>query len=105
MELKIVSIAKDGIIASLKAMTLVLTCANPSGEPYNPRLLVIDNIQLPPTLLSKFDLIDLVLDKVDEQIDRRLARHLVALHYDEPKNQTLDELDLPILTSYITYAR
>ena len=32
-----------------------------------------------------FDLIYLVLDKGDEQIDRRLARHLVALHYDEPE--------------------
>ncbi|GLJ16204.1 hypothetical protein SUGI_0271120 [Cryptomeria japonica] len=52
-----------------------------------------------------FDLIYLVLDKVDEQRDRCLARHLVALHYDEPEDQALDALDLPTLTSYITYAR
>ncbi|XP_059073201.1 DNA replication licensing factor MCM4-like [Cryptomeria japonica] len=37
--------------------------------------------------------------------DRHLARHLVALHYDEPEDQILDALDLPTLTSYITYAR
>ncbi|GLJ22082.1 hypothetical protein SUGI_0413940 [Cryptomeria japonica] len=63
------------------------------------------NIQLSPTLLSKFDLIYLVLDIVDEQIDRCLVKHLVALYYDDPEDQTLDSLDLPTLTSYITYAR
>ncbi|GLJ23972.1 hypothetical protein SUGI_0455680 [Cryptomeria japonica] len=105
MEQQTMPIAKAGIIASLNARTLVLACANPNGSHYNPRLLIIDNIQLRPTLLSRFNLIYLVLDKVDEQIDRRLARHLVALHYDEPEDQTLDALDLPTLTSYITYER
>ncbi|GLJ49745.1 hypothetical protein SUGI_1055950 [Cryptomeria japonica] len=99
------SIAKAGIITSLNARTFVLACANPSGSRYNPRLSVIDNIQLPPTLLSRFYLIYLVLDKVDEQTDRCLASHLVALHYDEPEDQRLDALDLPTLTSYINYAR
>eukprot|EP01018_Ginkgo_biloba_P013305 Gb_36024 [translate_table: standard] len=105
MEQQTVSIAKAGIIASLNARTSVLACANPSGSRYNPRLSVIDNIQLPPTLLSRFDLIYLVLDKADEQTDRRLARHLVALHYEEPEDQRQDALDLPTLTAYITYAR
>ncbi|XP_057838038.2 DNA replication licensing factor MCM4-like [Cryptomeria japonica] len=105
MKQKIVSIAKARMIASLNARTSVLACANPSSSHYNPRLSVIDNIQLPPTLLSRFDLIYLVLDKANEQTDRCLARHLVVLHYDEPEDQTLDALDLPTLTSYITYAR
>lgn len=34
---------------------------------------------------GRFDLIYLVLDKPDEQTDRRLARHLVALHYEDPE--------------------
>ncbi|GLJ25323.1 hypothetical protein SUGI_0484770 [Cryptomeria japonica] len=105
MEQQIVSIAKVGIIASLNARTLILACANPSGSHYNPRLSVIDNIQLPPTLLFGFDLIYLVLDKADEQTDRCLAMNIVTLHYDEPEDQTLDALDVPTLTSYITYAR
>ncbi|GLJ24936.1 hypothetical protein SUGI_0477180 [Cryptomeria japonica] len=104
MKQQIVSIAKTRIIASLNARTSVLACANPSDSRCNPRLSVIDNIQLLTTFLSKFDLIYIVLDKAYEQKDRHLARHLVALHYDEPKDQTLDALDFPTLTSYITYS-
>ncbi|GLJ09487.1 hypothetical protein SUGI_0110520 [Cryptomeria japonica] len=105
IEQQTMSIAKVGIIASLNARTSVLACANPSGSLYNPRLSVIDNIQLSPKLFSRFDLIYIVLDKTEERTDRCHARHLVALHYDEPEDQTLDALDLPTLTSYITNAR
>ena len=83
MEQQTVSVAKAGIIATLNARTSVLACANPVGSRYNPRMSAIDNIQLPPTLLSRFDLIYLVLDKADEVSDRRLAKHLVALHFQE----------------------
>ncbi|XP_014494619.1 DNA replication licensing factor MCM4 [Vigna radiata var. radiata] len=105
MEQQTVSIAKAGIIASLNARTSVLACANPSGSRYNPRLSVIDNIHLPPTLLSRFDLIYLILDKADEQTDRRLAKHIVSLHFDNPENMEQDVLDLSTLTDYVSYAR
>ncbi|KAK7264255.1 hypothetical protein RJT34_31861 [Clitoria ternatea] len=105
MEQQTVSIAKAGIIASLNARTSVLACANPSGSRYNPRLSVIDNIHLPPTLLSRFDLIYLILDKADEQNDRRLAKHIVSLHFENPENLEQDVLDLSTLTDYVSYAR
>ncbi|XP_027112176.1 DNA replication licensing factor MCM4 [Coffea arabica] len=105
MEQQTVSIAKAGIIASLNARTSVLACANPIGSRYNPRLSVIDNIHLPPTLLSRFDLIYLILDKADEQIDRRLAKHIVALHFENPEILQEDIIDLPTLTAYMSYAR
>lgn len=105
MEQQTVSIAKAGIIASLNARTSVLACANPTGSRYNPRLSVIDNIHLPPTLLSRFDLIYLILDKADEQTDRRLARHIVALHFEDPESTQHDTIDLPTLTAYLSYAR
>ncbi|KAI5388451.1 hypothetical protein KIW84_074223 [Lathyrus oleraceus] len=105
MEQQTVSIAKAGIIASLNARTSVLACANPSGSRYNPRLSVIDNIHLPPTLLSRFDLIYLLLDKADEQTDRRLAKHIVSLHFKDHEAMEQDVLDISTLTDYVSYAR
>lgn len=55
-----VSIAKAGVICTLNARTAILASANPVESRYNPRLSVIENIKLPPTLLSRFDLIYLV---------------------------------------------
>ncbi|KAJ4788540.1 DNA helicase [Rhynchospora pubera] len=105
MEQQTVSIAKAGIIASLNARTSVLACANPSESRYNPRLSVIDNIHLPPTLLSRFDLIYLILDKADEQTDRRLAKHIVSLFFQNPDNSVQEVLDLTTLVAYISYAK
>ena len=105
MEQQTVSIAKAGIIATLNARTSVLASANPVGSRYNPRLSVVDNIQLPPTLLSRFDLIYLVLDKTDPAGDRRLARHLVALHYEQPPPRAAGAIPAALLTDYISYAR
>ena len=48
---------------------------------WDERSTVVENIQLPHTLLSRFDLIFLMLDPQDEQFDRRLATHLVSLYH------------------------
>lgn len=85
MEQQTVSVAKAGIISTLNARTSVLASANPVKSRYEPRLSVIDNIQLPPSLISRFDLIYLVLDRVDESSDMRLAEHLIKLFYKDPK--------------------
>jgi hypothetical protein len=53
MEQQTVSVAKAGIICTLNARTSILASANPRESRYNPRLSVVDNIQLPPTLLSR----------------------------------------------------
>jgi DNA replication licensing factor MCM4 len=102
MEQQTVSIAKAGIITTLNARTSVLASANPIGSKYNPNLPVPQNIDLPPTLLSRFDLVYLVLDSVDEQNDRRLARHMVGMYLeDTPDNASEKE----ILVSYCDLAR
>jgi len=104
MEQQTVSIAKSGIVCSLNARTAVLASANPKESRYNPNISVVENIQLPPTLLSRFDLIYLVLDKPNEALDRRLGEHIVSLFSDSPPAPK-DVLTLEQLTSYITYAR
>ncbi|GME41062.1 Mini-chromosome maintenance DNA-dependent ATPase [Neofusicoccum parvum] len=107
MEQQTVSIAKAGIITTLNARTSILASANPIGSKYNPNLPVPQNIDLPPTLLSRFDLVYLVLDRIDEQNDRRLARHLVGMYLeDNPANASAHEvLPVDFLTAYISYAR
>jgi len=99
-----VSIAKAGIIATLHARTSVLASANPIESRYNPSLSVVENIQLPPTLLSRFDLIYLILDSPNVDHDRRLAQHLVGLYYETP-NVVKPPLDQALLRDYIEYAR
>ena len=123
MEQQTVSIAKAGIITTLNARTSILASANPIGSKYNVNLPVPQNIDLPPTLLSRFDLVYLVLDQIDEQNDRRLARHLVGMYLeDTPENGNAQDVlvssplyhsdsishtpqPVEFLTSYISYAR
>ncbi|KAL7528083.1 hypothetical protein ACHAXR_002257, partial [Thalassiosira sp. AJA248-18] len=104
MEQQTVSIAKAGIIATLNARTSILASANPVESRYNPSLSVVENIQLPPTLLSRFDLIYLILDAPNVTNDRMLAQHLVGLYYETP-NVVEPPLDHSLLRDYISYAR
>ena len=108
MEQQTVSIAKAGIITTLNARTSILASANPIGSKYNPNLPVPQNIDLPPTLLSRFDLVYLVLDRIDETNDRRLAQHLVGMYLeDTPENASEDEIlvscsfPIPFYTMFI----
>ncbi|KAM7219317.1 MCM2/3/5 family domain containing protein [Rhypophila decipiens] len=108
MEQQTVSVAKAGIITTLNARTSILASANPIGSRYNPNLSVPQNIDLPPTLLSRFDLVYLILDRVDEKNDQRLARHLLSMYLEDKPESAYSENDiLPVefLTSYISYAR
>jgi len=107
MEQQTVSIAKAGIIAQLNARTSILAAANPVESRYNPKKPVTENIDLPPTLLSRFDLIYLVLDIPQEKKDRRLAHHLVSLYYKEEDRpeRSVDFIDAKTFQEYITFSR
>eukprot|EP00486_Rosalina_sp_Unknown_P000439 CAMPEP_0201564760 /NCGR_PEP_ID=MMETSP0190_2-20130828/3315_1 /ASSEMBLY_ACC=CAM_ASM_000263 /TAXON_ID=37353 /ORGANISM="Rosalina sp." /LENGTH=902 /DNA_ID=CAMNT_0047981365 /DNA_START=122 /DNA_END=2830 /DNA_ORIENTATION=- len=114
MEQQTVSIAKAGIICTLNARTSILAAANPIESRYNPNKSVVENIDLPPTLMSRFDLIYLVLDRPQENLDRKLAKHIVSLYYDDEEREQLRQAngdnDLPSLTQkefmeYISWSR
>nr|XP_032655977.1 DNA replication licensing factor MCM4 isoform X3 [Chelonoidis abingdonii] len=105
MEQQTLSIAKAGIICQLNARTSVLAAANPIESQWNPKKTTIENIQLPHTLLSRFDLIFLMLDPRDEAYDRRLAHHLVALYYQSEEQVEEEYMDMAVLRDYIAYAR
>eukprot|EP00826_Nyctotherus_ovalis_P004323 TRINITY_DN1092_c0_g1_i1.p1 TRINITY_DN1092_c0_g1~~TRINITY_DN1092_c0_g1_i1.p1 ORF type:complete len:596 (+),score=169.48 TRINITY_DN1092_c0_g1_i1:701-2488(+) len=104
MEQQTISIAKAGIICQLNARTAILAAANPCDSKYNVKLSVIDNIKLPPTLLSRFDLIYLILDCQNRDMDEKLAYHIVALYGDKPPASSAS-LSREFLVAYLTYAR
>jgi len=107
MEQQTVSLSKAGIIATLNARTSILASAKPVESRYNSRLSVVENIKLPPTLLSRFDLIYLILDKPNADKDRRLAKHLVSLYYNDEhvREQRQGAVDQAFLRDYLIYAR
>ncbi|KAJ2855598.1 MCM DNA helicase complex subunit [Coemansia erecta] len=115
MEQQTISIAKAGIITSLNARCSILAAANPVDSKWNRELSIVENMNLPPTLVSRFDLVFIVLDTVDEVMDRRLARHIVSLYVDEDGDDagnaaTTEDENIPLvptekLTRYIAYAR
>ena len=80
MEQQTVSIAKAGITTSLNARTSILAAANPLYGRYNQKLKPHENIHLPAALLSRFDLLFLLLDQVDNDKDVALARHVATVH-------------------------
>jgi DNA replication licensing factor MCM4 len=101
MEQQTVSVAKAGIITTLNARTSILASANPIGSRYNPDLPVPQNIDLPPTLLSRFDLVYLILDRVDEKADRRLAKHLLSLYLDDKPESAPTDNEILVSCPYI----
>merc|ERR1712203_81006 len=90
MEQQSVSIAKAGITTSLNCRTTVLAAANPVFGRYNPYKSPVENIDLPAALLSRFDLLFLLLDTVDVDKDMKLALHVTKVHsnYNKKKEKT-----------------
>merc|ERR1719231_783327 len=106
MEQQTVSVAKAGIVASLNARTAVLASANPRDSAYDPKKSVVDNINLPKNLMTRFDFIWLMLDKRNRDTDRRLGDHLVALYSESGARARAEApLDADLFARYVAFAR
>ena len=104
MEQHTVSIAKAGIVATLNARTAILAAANPNLGRYVLERSFADNVNLPVTLLSRFDLIFTLTDLPESERDERTAEHILALH--KQKETTKDPpIPADLLRKYIAYAR
>lgn len=102
LEQQTISIAKAGIMATLNSRCSVLAAANPKYGRFDRFKPTAEQINLPSTILSRFDLIFVIEDKPDPDRDKRLAGHILRIH----KNTSIPfEIDPELLRKYIAYAR
>ncbi|MFO8016648.1 MAG: minichromosome maintenance protein MCM [Candidatus Woesearchaeota archaeon] len=103
LEQQTVTISKANIQATLKAETTVLAAANPKMGRFNPYDIMANQIDLPPTLINRFDLIFPIKDMPDETNDKRMAKFILNLHKSTASEEP--EIDTKLLRKYIAYAR
>ena len=100
-----VSIAKAGIVATLNARTSILAAANPAFGRYLHNRPVTENIDLPPTILSRFDLIFVITDTPNAERDRALAEYVLDFHRQYYPEALEHVIPRELLKKYIAYAR
>jgi DNA replication licensing factor MCM4 len=112
MEQQTVSVAKAGIVCSLNARTAICASANPIHSKFDTSKGIYENVNLPPSLTSRFDLLYLILDKSTEANDAKLAKHVALLFADrsggsgaETSTSGGPPLSQKDLIDYIAFAR
>ena len=104
MEQHTVSVAKGGIVATLNARTAVLAAANPSLGRYEPNRTVAENISLPVTILSRFDLIFVLRDVPSKDSDAKMTRHILEIHR-RGRSPVEASVDAELLRKYVSFAK
>ncbi|MDE1845822.1 MAG: minichromosome maintenance protein MCM [Candidatus Micrarchaeota archaeon] len=114
LESQTISVAKAGIVARFQAKTSVLAAANPKFGRFDPNTYPAEQFDIPPALLSRFDLIFPIKDVLDEEQDRKIAKHILTQH--EAAGASLADMkdylqvEAPpiaseILRKYVAYAK
>lgn len=89
MEQQSVSVAKAGVLCTLPARTCILAAANPTGGHYDKSKRISENLKIGSPLLSRFDLVFILLDRPDEVLDSLMTAHIQEMH----TKKTVSRLD------------
>ncbi len=80
MESQKISVAKAGITATLQCRCSMLAAANPKYGRFEEDTPIAEQIDLPPALMSRFDLIFVLTDKPDKSRDTQITEHILNAH-------------------------
>jgi replicative DNA helicase Mcm len=114
MESGTISIAKAGIVATMRSKTAILAAANPKFGRFDTDRPLADQFNIPPTLLSRFDLVYPMIDAPDEEKDAHIAERILRTHQEASKgnvtveqSRVVDSDVIPnsLLKKYIAYSR
>jgi len=115
MESQTISVAKAGIVTTFRANASILAAANPKYGRYDPYDPPAEQFNIPPTILSRFDLIFPIRDVLNPQRDGEMADHILLTHKlaaehaknltEEEKQSVLPVIDPERMRKYIAYAR
>jgi DNA replicative helicase MCM subunit Mcm2 (Cdc46/Mcm family)/intein/homing endonuclease len=99
-----ITIAKGGIYATLNARTAILAATNPILGKYDPYQNLIDNINLPIPLLTRFDLIFVLRDTPSPSQDEKLATHILDVHRKRAYVES-PPIQFELLKKYVAHAK
>ncbi|MFH1801635.1 MAG: minichromosome maintenance protein MCM [archaeon] len=102
MEQQTVTISKANVQATLRAETSVLAAANPKFGRFDPYQPIAQQIDLPPTLINRFDIIFTLRDLPDKKKDELIATHVLHEHQKKGEDMLIDK---NIFRKYVAYAK
>jgi replicative DNA helicase Mcm len=103
LEQQTISISKANIHATLSAQTSVLAAANPKLGRFNQFDMIANQIELPPTLINRFDLIFIMRDRPNAETDKLIAEKILESNKDINKNKP--EINPVLFKKYIAYSK
>jgi len=103
LEQQTISISKANIQATLRCETTVLAAANPKFGRFDPYETIAKQIDLPPALINRFDLIFTIKDMPDEERDALMAGFILNLHNSPTMKKA--EIETDLLRKYLVYCK
>jgi replicative DNA helicase Mcm len=104
MEQQTITINKAGFHMTLNTRASILAALNPIAGTYDMSMGLMENIKLPPALVSRFDLVTILIDRPRAESDIAIARHILAEH-EKGTYEIQPPIPLPLLKKYIAYAK